>query len=76
MLTGQRAHEIASLRDSEITETTVPERRVSDTIKLPQFNIKAIDLPANRTKNKRQHIVPLSDAAAANLTGQGYWAAG
>jgi hypothetical protein len=51
MLTGQRADEIASVRDSEITETTVPERPVTHTIKLPQFNIKAIDLPASRTKN-------------------------
>jgi integrase len=70
MLTGQRADEIASLRDSEITETTVPERRVTDTIKLPQFNIKAIDLPASRTKNKRPHIVPLSGPAAAILAAQ------
>ena len=70
MLTGQRADEIASLRDSEITETTVPDRRVSDTIKLPKFEIKAIDLPASRTKNKRPHIVPLSDASAAVLAKQ------
>jgi integrase len=70
MLTGQRADEIASVRDSEITETTVPERRVTNTIKLPQFNIKALDLPAERTKNKRPHIVPLSPAAAAILDAQ------
>jgi integrase len=70
MLTGQRADEIASLRWSEITETTVPERRVTDTIKLPQFNTKAIDLPAERTKNKKPHIVPLSAAAAAVLENQ------
>jgi integrase len=70
MLTGQRADEIASLRRSEIVETTVPERRVTDTIRLPQFNITAIDLPAERTKNKRPHIVPLSDPAAAILAKQ------
>lgn len=70
MLTGQRADEIASLRWSEITETTVPERRVTDTIKLPQFNTKAIDLPADRTKNKKPHIVPLSKPAAAILAAQ------
>jgi integrase len=70
MLTGQRADEIASLRWSEITETTVPEKRVTDTIRLPQFNISAIDLPAERTKNKRPHIVPLSEAAAAILAKQ------
>ena len=60
MLTGQRADEIASLRSSEIVETTISERRVTDQIRLPQFNIKAIELPAERTKNKRPHIVPLS----------------
>jgi hypothetical protein len=49
MLTGQRADEIASLRWPEITETTVPEERITDTIRLPQFNIGAIDLPAERT---------------------------
>jgi integrase len=38
MLTGQRAEEIAGLQWSEVTETTVPERRVTDTIRLPQFN--------------------------------------
>jgi integrase len=70
MLTGQRADEIASLRDSEITETTVPERRVSDTIKLPKCDVKAIDLPASRTKNKRPHIVPLCEAATAILAKQ------
>ena len=70
MLTGQRADEIASLQWSEITETTVPERRVTDTIRLPQFNIKAIDLPAERTKNKKPHIVPLPAPAAAILAEQ------
>jgi integrase len=70
MLTGQRADEIASLRRSEITETTAPEKRVTDTIKLPQFCIQAIDLPAERTKNKRPHLVPLSQRAAAILAAQ------
>ena len=70
MLTGQRADEIASLSRSEIVETTVPERRVTDTIRLPQFNVAAIDLPAERTKNKRPHIIPLSDPAAAILAKQ------
>jgi integrase len=70
MLTGQRADEIASLQWSEITETTVPERRVTDAIRLPQFNIKAIDLPAERTKNKKPHIIPLSDASATVLAEQ------
>jgi integrase len=70
MLTGQRADEIASLSWEELTETTVPERRVTDTIRLPQFNIKAIDLPPERTKNRRPHIVPLSEPAAAILAEQ------
>jgi integrase len=70
MLTGQRADEIASLRWSEITETTVTEKRIADTIRLPQFNIGIIDLPAERTKNKKPHIVPLSAPAAAILAGR------
>jgi integrase len=70
MLTGQRADEIASLQWSEITETTVAERRIADTIRLPQFNIKVIDLTAERTKNKRPHIVPLSEPAAALIEAQ------
>lgn len=70
MLTGQRADEIASLHRSEVTETTVPEKRITDAIKLPQFNIGAIDLPAERTKNKRPHIVPLTEPAAAILSKQ------
>jgi integrase len=70
MLTGQRADEIASLQRSEITETTVPEKRITETIKLPQFNIAAIDLPPERTKNKKPHIVPLSEPAATILAKQ------
>jgi integrase len=63
MLTGQRADEIASLRRTELTVTTVPEKRISDTVKLPSMNISAIELPAERTKNKKPHIVPLSTPA-------------
>lgn len=70
MLTGQRADEIASLHRAEITKITVPERRVTDTIRLPQFGLMAIDLPAERTKNKRPHIVPLSEPAADILDQQ------
>jgi integrase len=70
MLTGQRADEIASLRWAELTVTAVPERRISDTVKLPQFSISAIDLPGERTKNKRPHIVPLSAPADLILTTQ------
>lgn len=70
MLTGQRADEIASLQWCEITETTVSEKRIIDTIRLPQFNVKAIDLPAERTKNKKAHIIPLSGPAAAILAKQ------
>ncbi|MCA1474760.1 site-specific integrase [Bradyrhizobium sp. NBAIM08] len=70
MLTGQRADEIASLRWPEITMATVPEKRVTDAIKLPAFDIDAIDLPAERTKNKRPHIVPLSKPAFAIVGAQ------
>jgi integrase len=63
MLTGQRADEIASLQWSEIAETTVPEKRVTETIRLPQFNIGVIDLPPERTKNKKAHLIPLSEPA-------------
>jgi integrase len=67
MLTGQRADEIAGLRWSEVGEVEVKEKRIADAIKLPSFTTKAIDLPAERTKNKRPHIVPLSEPAAALL---------
>jgi integrase len=70
MLTGQRAEEIASLRWSEITEITVPAKRITDTIVLPQFTIKAIELPAERCKNGRAHIIPLAPAAMAILEAQ------
>lgn len=70
MLTGQRADEMASLRWSEVTETTVPEKRVTETIRLPRFDISAMDLPAERTKNRRPHIVPLSGLAQAILAKQ------
>jgi integrase len=68
MLSGQRADEIASLRWSEIGEVVVSEKRITD--RLPQFNIKAIELAAERTKNKRPHIVPLSAQATAILAAQ------
>jgi integrase len=70
MLTGQRADEIASLRWSEIGEMIVPEKRDTDGIKRPAFTIHAIELPASRTKNKRPHVVPLSEPAAAILAAQ------
>jgi integrase len=70
MLTGQRADEIASLRWIERTVTLLPEKRITDTIKLPAVNISAIELPAERTKNKRPHIVPLSGPADAILFAQ------
>jgi integrase len=70
MLTGQRADEMASLQWSEITETTVPERRVTDAIRQPAFNIKVIDLPPERTKNNKPHLIPLSEPAAAILSKQ------
>jgi integrase len=70
MLTGQRADEIASLRWTELTVTALPEKRLTDTAKLPQINISAIELPAERTKNKRPHIVPLSAAADTILADQ------
>jgi integrase len=70
MLTGQRADEMASLHWSEITETTVPEKRVTETIRLPALTIDAIDLPPERTKNKKPHIVPLSAPAMEILAAQ------
>src|SRR5262249_42352988 len=70
MLTGQRADEIASLRRTEITEVTVPAKRITDAIVLPQFNIRAIELPAERCKNGRPHIVPLSEAAVEIIDAQ------
>jgi integrase len=70
MLTGQRADEIASLRDLEIIATTVPEKRITDQIRLPEIDIKAIELLPERTKNKRPHIVPLSEPAVAILAEQ------
>jgi integrase len=70
MLTGQRANEIASLRWSEITTIIVPAKRISDTVVLPQFTIRAIELPAERCKNGRPHIIPLSEPAAAIIDAQ------
>jgi integrase len=70
LLTGQRADEIASLQWSEIGDVVVEAKRIADAIKLPSFTISAIELPAERTKNKRPHIVPLSQAAMKILAAQ------
>jgi integrase len=70
MLTGQRADEIASLRWSEIGDVVVEAKRITEAIKLPPFTISAIDIPAERTKNKRPHIVPLSPPAMKILSDQ------
>jgi len=70
MLTGQRASEISDLRWSELTTITVPAKRVSDTVVLPQLTVRAIDLPAARVKNKRPHLISLSSQAAAIIDAQ------
>jgi integrase len=70
MLTGQRADEMASVNRSEIGDVVVKEELITDTIKLPSFTISAIELPPERTKNKRSHIVPLSEPAMAILAAQ------
>jgi integrase len=70
MLTGQRAGEIAGLKRSEIGQTGVPEGNSLDGVKLPAFAIDAIDLPGERTKNKRPHLVPLSKPVLAILRAQ------
>jgi integrase len=70
MLTGQRADEMASVQWSEIGDVVVEAKRIADAIKLPSFTISAIELPAERTKNKRPHIVPLSQAAMKILAAQ------
>jgi integrase len=44
----------------------VKEGRIGD-VKLPAFVIDAIELPEDRTKNKRPHVVPLSKPALAIL---------
>jgi integrase len=68
MLTGQRADEIANLGRSELAKFMVPKKRSEDgTSEFPAFEIDAIDLPPERTKNKRPHIVPLSADAKALL---------
>jgi integrase len=56
MLTAQRRDEIADLRHSEIVLLDVPGGAL-------------IDLPKERTKNSRPHMVPLSESAAAILRG-------
>jgi integrase len=70
MMTGQRADEIASLRWSEIGKIDEKGRRIFEPVELPKFVVDAIDLPSNRTKNKRPHVVPLSERAAAVLADQ------
>jgi integrase len=67
MLAGQRADEMASIRWHEIGTAIVPEKRITDTIKLPSFSIGAIELPGERTKNGRPHVVPLSEPAQVIL---------
>lgn len=68
MLTGQRADEIANLTRAEIGKAEVPRKRGEDGVpELPAFEIDAIDLPGERTKNKRPHLVPLAATAKALL---------
>ncbi|WP_354096345.1 integrase family protein [Bradyrhizobium sp. RT10b] len=68
MLTGQRADEIANLGRSEIAKVEVPRKRGEDGAPdLPAYEIDAIDLPGERTKNKRPHLIPLAAAAKALL---------
>lgn len=69
MLTGQRAEEIAGLRWSEIADVVLREENL-DGIKRPEFKVQAIELSAERTKNKRPHIVPMSQPAVTLLAGQ------
>jgi integrase len=57
MLTGQRRDEIARLSYAELVDPPIKSRGVG-------FQI---ELPGLRTKNGREHIVPLSDAAKAIL---------
>ncbi|MCV0387639.1 MAG: integrase arm-type DNA-binding domain-containing protein [Nitrobacter sp.] len=57
MLTGQRRDEIGALRWSEVSGLS------------PSFEEKsAINLPKERTKNSRPHLVPLSPQAVAVLS--------
>ncbi|MGY4437069.1 integrase [Bradyrhizobium sp. F1.13.1] len=68
MLLGQRADEIANLRWSEIGKTKVEKKRGEDGAPdLPAYEIDAIDLPGERTKNGRPHLVPLAAEAKALL---------
>lgn len=69
MLTGQRADEIGRLSRSEIGKAEVPKAR-RDGLELPAFTIDAIDLPSERTKNGRPHVIPLSKPALAILERQ------
>ncbi|WBL82309.1 tyrosine-type recombinase/integrase [Bradyrhizobium xenonodulans] len=68
MLTGQRADEIANLSRFEIAKVEVQKKRGEDGAPdQPALEIDVIDLPGERTKNKRPHLVPLSAAAKALL---------
>jgi integrase len=58
ILTGQRRDEIADLRRSEIGSLAYKKDG-------KEHSVPAIELPAERTKNHRPHVVPLSDAAKA-----------
>jgi integrase len=69
MLTGSRADEMASLARAELRKVEVPKSRING-VELPAFVVDCIDLPAERTKNGRPHLVPLSAPAMAILKAQ------
>lgn len=69
MLTGAREDEIGSLRRSEVGKAEVPAAR-RDGYDLPAFTVDIIDLPAERTKSGKPHVVPLSAPALAILRAQ------
>lgn len=62
--TGCRRDEIGGLLWSEISRVEVPASRID---KRPAFTIECLDLPPDRTKNGRRHVVPLTPAALATL---------
>lgn len=72
MLTGLRVDEIGGLRRSEIQVVPVPRAFGDGIARLPQpaFEVTAIDLPEERTKNGRPHVVPLSPPALAIIAAQ------
>jgi integrase len=59
MLTGQRRDEISALRWSEVTGLSLT---------FEEKSAAAINLPKERTKNSRPHLVPLSSQAVAVLS--------